>query len=186
MLHRRSQQGLTLIETLLILSVVTSVLAVFVPTFFRHLRTSKVSEGAEQLQLLHHRASAYFGASHAGTAETSPQRQCLPSAAGPWPPEVGSEPQEVDFSAAETAGGNTWRALEFQPASPIRFRYSFLPTQSGCSLEPTDDGQVALTLRAEGDVDGDGQLSSFERDSSISTDLELIPLGPLHANNPVE
>ena len=56
--NRRSlrRSGLTLVEVTLVISVVGVLLAVFIPTFVRELRTSKISEAATQLEALHRAA----------------------------------------------------------------------------------------------------------------------------------
>ena len=183
---RRRLDGLTLIETLLLVSVVASILAVFVPTFFRHLRTSKVSEAAERLQEIYDGSAAYFVAAHPGQEGQMPLRSCLPEAAGPTPLQISSEAQVVDFIDPERGGHPTWAALGFQPEEELRYRYSFLPTTTGCALPATTEGEVAIRLRAEGDIDGDGRLSTFERDAVITEDAELAPVGALHITNRVE
>ena len=182
----RRQEGLTLIETLIWISVVTSLLAVFVPTFFRNLRTSKVSEAAQQLETIHRHSAAYFEASHAPIDGGLPQRRCLPPTAGPTPELVGPDGQEVDFGAEGAPGTPTWTALGYQPETELRYRYTFLPSVAGCNLGATPEGGIALRLRAEGDMDGDGQLSRFERDARITEDGELVPTGVLSISNRVE
>ena len=74
--------------------------------------------------------------------------------------------------------GATWRALAFEPDEAIRFRYSFLPSTSGCSLGgKAGDEPVNVELRAEGDLDGDGNHSRFSRHVEIHDgNLEPSPL----------
>ena len=75
-----------------------------------------------------------------GRRRTSPSRDAQPAV----------------FASAET-GAATWRAIGYEPAEPIRYRYSFLPLRAGCGVLPADShGEPVLTLRAEGDLDGDG------------------------------
>ena len=98
-----------------------------------------------------------------------------PEAAGPAPATPSQEPVEVVFAAPETPGHATWAALEYEPGETIRYRYTLLPSPAGCGA-PTPEGssETILTLRAEGDLDGDGVLSSFERGASAG-DGELTP-----------
>jgi len=100
--------------------------------------------------------------------------------------DIDADARIIDFQTEDVPGHTTWAALGFQPDMPIRFRYSFQPVSAGCGLLPPEDSRSVLTLRAEADIDGDGQLSAFERDATISEALELVPLGPLHALNRVE
>jgi len=175
--RRRARAGLTLIEAALVVCVVGVVLAVFVPTFIRHMRTSKVSEASTQLQRLHDAAAAYFVAVHS-TEGGSPVTRCLPPAAGPAPAEPTPDATEYDFSAEDAPGHATWEALGFEADRPIRFRYSFVPRESGCGLE--GGAEPLVTLRAEGDLDDDGKRSLFERQADVADDGTLEPVGILY------
>ena len=156
------------------------VLAVFVPTFVGEIRTSKVSEASEELASLHGASAAYFAASHGGG-----RRQCLPDAAGPAPAEPSTDPVDVNFQADDVPGSAIWKALDWQPARPIRYRYTFVPAASGCGLSAAEDGPL-LTLRAEGDLDGDGKRSLFEREATVDSAGDLVPIGVLYMLDRVE
>jgi type II secretory pathway pseudopilin PulG len=152
------------IEVALLLSLLSVVLAVFVPTFLRRVRTNKVNEASELLQAISHRTRAYYE-----TAWSSSERHCLPKAAGPTPPTPTVDPQDVDFFSPEEPGSPTWRALDFQPDRPVRFSYSFVPNRDGCLLDEAGDS-VAVVLRAQGDLDGDGVRSTFEHRAVVDRD----------------
>jgi type II secretory pathway pseudopilin PulG len=168
----RSKAGLTLVEAALLLCIAGIVLAVTVPTFVRKLETSKLEEVSVQLDALYRAASAYYRTPHdlpGGSA-----RHCLPPAAGPAPKTPSPDPVEVDFTAADTPGAESWRALGFNPSARLRFRYTFDPAQAGCSPEPPTDGPM-LVLKAEGDLDGDGEYSTFERSFVVDERGEMVP-----------
>jgi len=57
--RRRKLEGLTLVEAAAVVCVVGIVLAVFIPSFLRELRTSKTSEATEHLELLYQRSTKY-------------------------------------------------------------------------------------------------------------------------------
>jgi type II secretory pathway pseudopilin PulG len=173
-----------MVEAALLVAVVGSLLAILVPTFVRHIRTTKTAEAAVELQRLHGRAVAYFEAAHP-TDEGVLGRRCLPKGAGPAPAEPSQEPVEVDFSAPSTPGHATWKALGFQPPDPIRYRYTFVPERVGCGLEG-GDGRTVLLLRAEGDLDGDGVLSRYERRATVDEEGRLVPTGVLQVRDPME
>lgn len=175
--------GLTLVEAALLIAVVGALLAVFVPTFVRHLRTSKTAEAAEQLELLQQRAAAYFVTPHP-TSEGVMALGCLPEAAGPAPEKPSRDPVKVDFADPKTPGHATWEALGFQPEDRLRYRYSFLPEKAGCGLR-AKGGKPVLTLRAEGDLDGDGELSTFERQATVE-EGRLVPTGILYVRDRME
>ena len=93
--------------------------------------------------------------------------------------------EAVDFADQATPGHETWAALGFQPPRPIRYSYTFEPTASGCDLR-SPDGTYLLTLRAEGDLDGDGERSVFERRFRATEDGRLVPFGILYVRDRVE
>ncbi len=166
---RIRRAGLTLIELALVLSLTGALLAAFLPTFFRHLATSKVTEAVEQLDALHRQAASYYAT-----------KRCLPESAGPYPEQPSAERVEVDFSKDEH-GAPTWHALG-ATAAAMRFTYQVDVLEPGCVQRTTGP---ALSLRAFGDLDGDGATSLFERTSRIEHGA-LVPQGPLRTVNRVE
>lgn len=160
----RPRPRLSLIEVALLLCLLGIVLAIFVPTFLRRVRTNKISEAAELLQVMSQRASAYYE-----TSWSSLKRHCLPPAAGPTPEAPTVESQDVDFFSSETAGHVSWKALDFQPERPVRFSYQYAPSRDGCGLGDSSE-PTAVVFRAEGDLDGDGVRSTFERRATIDRD----------------
>ncbi len=159
----------------MLVSVAGAFLAVFVPRFTSVLRTSKTGEAASELARLHRAVAAYYGARHpAGTG-------CFPRPAGPTPAEGSTSPEEVVF-AEDPESGASWGALGYEPERAVRFRYSFVPVAEGCDVH----GRDLVTLRAEGDLDGDGKYSVYERVAGEGEDGELIPVGILFVDRPFE
>ena len=163
----RSRLRLSLVEVGLLLCILGIVLAVFVPTFVRRVRVNKISEAAELLQELSGRASAYYATSWADG-----KRFCLPSGAGPTPAMPTVDAAVVDFAAKEQSGYQSWEALRFRPDRPVRYSYTYAPDRHGCDL--VGGGALRfVSFRAEGDLDGDGVRSMFERRAAMSaTGLE--------------
>jgi hypothetical protein len=170
---------LSLIEAALLLCLIGIVLAVFVPTFLRRVRTNKISEASELLQEMSDRAAAYYA-----TAWDTGKRFCLPERAGPTPAEPTVDLAEVDFSTDEQAGHTSWESLGFQPARPIRYSYSYTPSHEGCDLIEARE-LVSASFRAEGDLDGDGVRSTFERRATFDAD-GLKPAVTLNVHRRVE
>jgi type II secretory pathway pseudopilin PulG len=185
----RSHAGLTLVETATVVSVIGMVLAVALPTLQRTIRVSKVAEAPEQLESLYRASTAYYAEARARPADdptsarhATAQRHCLPAAAGPTPETPSPTPRAVDFGADDVAGKDSWRALGFTPSMPLRYRYSFAPSSSGCDLP----AGATLILRAEGDLDGDGVYSRFERRAQINADGTFTPEPVLHIEDRIE
>ncbi|MGE0789720.1 MAG: hypothetical protein AB7S26_28870 [Sandaracinaceae bacterium] len=180
----RRREGITLVEAAVVVCVVGIVLAVFIPTFVRELRTSKTSEAVEHLSILSDRAAAYF-ATEFPQEEGPTLRRCLPPTAGPTPRAPTVDPAPVRFDAEETPGHATWQALGFSPRYDVRYAYTFEPTSSGCGLR-SPEGSYLLTLRAEGDLDDDGERSLFERRMAADEHGVLHSFGILYIRDRVE
>lgn len=155
----------------MLISVVAIVLAAALPTFFRSLRLSKISEASRQLEQISAHASAYYAKAHPTSAGL--RNGCLPEAAGPAPAKPSVKPVYVKLAATEVPGSPTWTAIGYELDEPIRYRYSLIPSTPGCAGSERPEG-TSLVLRAEGDLDGDGVLSLFERTLRIVSD-ELVP-----------
>jgi type II secretory pathway pseudopilin PulG len=178
----RTCRGITIVEVAAVLSVLGMVLAVAIPTLARSVRVSKVSEASEQLDALYRETAAYYASERRDGPDQA--AHCLPDAAGPAPVFPSPSPVVVNFAAPTTPGAETWRALGFAPQAALRYRYTFLPASSGCLREPPRD--LTLTLRAEGDLDGDGNYSSFERRARVEAHGVLTPDQVLHIVDRIE
>lgn len=172
-----------MLELATLISLVGVIIAVFAPAFLRQVRTSKVSEAPEILGELHKRAAAYFAARVRDESGRLHSR-CLPSSAGPTPVEPTREAVDVDFAQAADFGP-TWAAIAFQPERPVRYRYTMTTEASTCDLEDAR-GKTMITFTAEGDLDGDGQRSLFERRATINEAGELVPKDVLFVRDRTE
>ena len=166
-------------ETAIVVCVVGSVLAIFVPSFLGHLRTSKVEEPPLLLAELHDRLAAYYEARHEGG------RHCLPAGTAPSPAETSESARVVDFVAADAPGRDTFEALGFVTERPIRYRYEVLPRRSGCGIT-IEPGHTLFTVRATGDLDDDEVLGTYERRATVDANGRVIPSGILRIDDPVE
>jgi type II secretory pathway pseudopilin PulG len=181
--RNRRPTGFTLLEAALVVSITGMVLAVAVPTFVHTLETSKAAEASSQLETLYRSAAAYYAVARPTTGPKL--AYCVPGAAGPAPLVASVNPVSVDFSAADMPGAATWKALDFAPKQPLRYRYSFLPHGASCLVdEPAQPSTI--TIRAEGDLDGDGTLSRFERRAQLRAYGVLEPDSMLHITERIE
>jgi hypothetical protein len=175
--------GLSLLESAIALSAAGIVLAGFVPTFVEHVRLSKIAEATEQLDELHRGAAAYYAMDH--RIEGRLARGCLPTGVGPYPEQPSVDSVPVDFGA-DAAGKNTWAALGAKPGN-LRYRYTVVVSKPGCGPHEPPRGASVMLFRAEGDLDGDGVLSTIERGATLSKDHSaLVPVPPLKIEKRVE
>jgi type II secretory pathway pseudopilin PulG len=182
----RSRAGLSMVETALVISIAGMLLAVALPTLGKTVRPSKLTEASEQLESLYRSAAAYYAEGRLdGRGELT---HCMPPPAGPTPEAPSVDPVAVDFSAATAQGAETWKALGFAPAAALRYRYSFMPAVWGCEREGgwSSAAPLLVRFRAEGDLDGDGMYSHFERRAQILPGGELRAEPVLHVEDRVE
>ena len=183
--RRRARAGVSLLEAAAILSGVGVLLAAFVPTFLDNLRLSKISEATDQLEALHRSAAAYYALERPVGQKL--MHGCLPESAGPMPEAPSMDPIAVDFGASDTIGRPTWNALGISDMRELRYSYSVIVAKPGCAPHDVTPGSTVLTLRAEGDLDGDGVKSLIERTATLSADQRtLVPVPPLRVERRVE
>lgn len=191
----RVEGALSLIEGSLVVGLIGTFLAVFIPTFFREIHTSKVAEATEMMDVIAESAAAYYNTSHE-TGRGS-RRRCLPSAAGPTPPLPSEDPVPVDFALAPTlpepeeesaepeeSGIETWLAIGMSTERELRFSYTFTPSRAGCGVM-AQEGESLFVIRANGDLDGDGEHSTFEQGYRVRRG-NVEAFGVLHVNDRVE
>ncbi|HRI70867.1 MAG TPA: hypothetical protein PK156_41825 [Polyangium sp.] len=136
----------TPVEMSIAFAIGGSVLAVFVPAFFRNLHASKLSEPVEYLDKLVSNAVAY--------GNSKPHDISFPPSAPLTPTEVPRGIRVTD--PPEIWEHLTWRTLDFRVDEPHAFSFSF--------ESETDQGTRAMRFvaTAHGDLDGDGKLSTFQ------------------------
>ena len=180
--RRKEVQGYSLVLVAFGIALSLSIAAVFIPTFLREVRLSHTTEAAEMLQLMHLGAAAYYATPQ--LVDGAEQRHCLPLRAGPAPREPRQTARSYDFFDEETPDVATWRVLTFRSERTVRYSYAFSPAEAGCDLR-APDGTYLVSYRAEGDLDGDGVRSLFER-RDTSENGALVPLGILFERDRVE
>jgi len=135
----------TLLQGAVALGVGASFLAIAIPAFLANLSASKLSEPVDNLRRLVDHTLVY-GDTH--------------SANETFPPSVPLTPHEVPRGTTVidpdgTWDHLTWRALDFRMKGAHAFAYEF------GSLSDPATGTWRFTATAHGDLDGDGELSTF-------------------------
>lgn len=123
--------------------------AVAIPAFMKYQRRAKTTEVKLNLRQMHDAAVAYYSTEHATRmGEILPR--AFPASAGPTPAKMPCGDNPV-WASPELWRAPAWRALNFGPSGKVRYQYSFI-----------SDGK-SFTARANGDLNCDGVLSTFER-----------------------
>jgi prepilin-type N-terminal cleavage/methylation domain-containing protein len=159
----RKVRGFTLIELMIVVAIIGVLSAIAIPSFIKYTRRSKTTEALMNLRKMYDGAVAYYVGEHADVQGSIQSRQ--------FP---GSAPTTPGLAAITTAGGTKiqtapadwkvggWSALDFMVADPQYFAYTF--TSSGMFTD------AKASMLANGDLNGNGVYSIFERDCFGATD----------------
>jgi hypothetical protein len=129
--------------------------AIAIPAFMKYIKRSKNTEATEFLGMLHRNALAYY-ADEELDAKGKPMRHAFPApSVGPTPPlgtccaggAVKCLPDETLWTSKPT-----WMELHFSVDDPHYYSYEY---------RVAPDRQ-SFTVRAYGDLDCDGEYSTFE------------------------
>jgi type II secretory pathway pseudopilin PulG len=159
--RRAGSRGITAVEAAVGIALVGSLLAVAVPAFVRNLSFSRLGEATDGLARIGRHAVS--GASGKACAQAFPPSAPLTPATVPrGKPAVDPDPDPWQAP--------TWRALDFRP-SPLGVAHSFAfsfdidgPAAGGTPQTKTtaNEDKSSFVAQAHGDLDGDGQTSTFE------------------------
>jgi hypothetical protein len=138
-----AQRRLSPVQIVIALAVILSGVLSMVPPFLRNLKASRLAEPLDQLGFIAARATAL--------AAGRPVERAYPGAVPQTPATVPRG--ELVTDSPDTWQHPTWRELAFSITEPHAYSFAFDGKNgpSGASFEAT----------ARGDLDGDGNLSTF-------------------------
>ncbi len=153
----RNNKGFTLIELMIVVAIIGILAAIAIPNFIRYQLKSKTAEsrtniGGIKTSQESFRATEDFYANIAvqvPAGAPSPAKQA-------WGEAIGAC-TGCDRTAANAANCNLFDCIGFRPAGDVYFQY----TSEGQPQGVTPD----FCATAQGDLDGDGNISEFEMGS---------------------
>jgi type II secretory pathway pseudopilin PulG len=154
-------------------AVVGVLAAVAIPAFVKYTKRSKTVEASMNLRRLFDGQVSHFSAERANTSgEILPNQFATTTKPAPAqvPCGVAVAPRGFDQPG--------FKALNFAPQDPIRFQYQVISEGVG-----TD---ARFTVRAVGDLDCDGVLSTFERVGHVDPDGNVNGGAGIFKENPLE
>ena len=180
---RRAERGFTLVELMNVIAVVGVLAALAVIGVRRHLASSKTAEAKNTLGALTRAAVAAYqrepyisellsddGSSavimHNLCGSAAARVPAIAPAARRYQP---SAADGADFNAGDNENG--WRCLRFTMTEPIRYSYLYV---KGASTPGSGATAAGFEVNAQGDLDGDGNVSLFARGADVRGDAVVV------------
>lgn len=158
---KKSKKGFTLIELMMVVAIITILAAVAIPLVSKYLKKSKTSEASLNLRKIYDGEVAYYSEEHTDSSGGLLSKVFV--AFSPEPAIPTDNKQTGNWDA------NGWGIIKFSSESPVMYSYSV--EIDGVDLT------ASFTARAQGDIDGDGATSLFERIGVVNTTSGIVEGG---------
>lgn len=155
MRRARSRAGFTLIELMLVVSIMGILSALAIPSFTMLVARSKTAEVAGNLSAMYKHASSYYSSERSDRGYASVAGHCTTDDALPSPLSPSKNKQAFVADA-------TFRELGFSVSDLVYFQYGLASANGLSSCNHPANTFGLYTFYAHGDLDSDGTQSTFE------------------------
>jgi prepilin-type N-terminal cleavage/methylation domain-containing protein len=171
------RRAFTLIELMIVVSILGVLAAIAIPSFVTYVRRSKTSEATGNLKSLYLSASTYYQAERTGRGATAATSSNCTVGTDVTIPTPGPNKQKYQSTDNQLA-------LGFSISDYVYYSYQIESIASQCGW--TANAPEVYYFRAWGDLDGDGDQAMFELAASSDSENLLYHARGFYVLNETE